>query len=353
MSFRSFALSALALSAAAAAQAQSSYNLYGVIDLSLGSMQISGLSTSADNKRTTKVEPNAMTTSFIGLKGLEDLGGGMKAGFVLESFLRPDTGAQGRFDNDRFWGRAANVFLDSGYGKLTIGRQGNLLFGQVASFNPFGGAFGLSPAVRLTFGRWGNDRGDSGWANAVTYNTPKFGGASFAVSWQPGEDPDKGERSSYAVSGSYVAGPFAVGGAWQTLGAAEPPKGDFLEGQRQTFGLLSSSYDFGVAKLFAQYGKISNSGFSTTARIDTNLYQLGASVPLSSAGKVLVSYGQSSEKPVEGGTTPKTKHTIVSVGYDHLLSKRTDIYAVVMHDKEKLANFRSGTSYVLGLRHAF
>lgn len=353
MSIRKFALSVLALSAAAAAQAQSSYNVYGVIDLSVGSMQLSGLPTTADNKRITKVDGNNMTTSFLGFKGLEDLGGGLKAGFVLEAFMRPDTGASGRFDNDPFWGRAANVFLDSGYGKLTIGRQGNLLFGQVAGFNPYGGAFGLSPAVRLTFGRWGNDKGDSGWSNAVTYHTPKFGGASFAVSWQPGEDATKGERDSYALTGSYSAGPFAIAAGWQTLGAASAPKADLMAGQRQNFGLVSTSYDLGVAKLFAQYGEFSNNGFATTSRIDTQLYQVGASVPVGKSGKVLLSYGESKEKPVSGGTTPVTKHRITSLGYDLNLSKRTDVYAVVMVDKEQLANFESGTSVVFGLRHAF
>ena len=135
MSLRPFALSVLALSAATAAQAQSSYNLYGVVDLSLASIQYSGTAGSADNTRTTKVDSSPMTTSFIGFKGVEDLGGGLKAGFVLESFFRPDIGGAGRNDApanpangtaDVFWGRAANVYLQSDYGKLTLGRQGNL-----------------------------------------------------------------------------------------------------------------------------------------------------------------------------------------------------------------------------------
>lgn len=363
MSLRKFALSALALSAAFAAHAQSSYNVYGVIDLSVASMQLSGLPTAADNKRTTKVDGNNMTTSFLGFKGLEDLGGGLKAGFTLEAFLRPDTGAAGRSDAntsvtpnvpaDNFWSRAANVYLQSDLGKLTLGRQGNLLFGQVASYNPFGGAFGLSPAVRLTFGRWSNDKGDSGWSNAVTYTSPNLAGFTGSVSYQAGEDSTLSERNSYALAANYVNGPFAVGGAWQTVRSADAPKVNITEGQRQNFGLASTSYDFGVAKLFAQYGEFSNSGFSGTSRIDTQLYQLGASVPVGKAGKVLLSYGESKEKPVQGGTTPVTKHRITSLGYDLNLSKRTDVYAVVMVDKEQLANYESGTSVVFGLRHAF
>jgi len=363
MSIRKFALSVLALSAAAAAQAQSSYNVYGVVDLSVGSMQLSGLPTAADNKRTTKVDGNNMTTSFLGFKGTEDLGGGLKAGFTLEAFLRPDTGAAGRSDAntsvspnvpaDNFWGRAANVYLQNDLGKLTIGRQGNLLFGQVASYNPFGGAFGLSPAVRLTFGRWGNDRGDSGWSNAITYATPNLAGFTGAVSYQAGEDTTLNERNSYALTLNYANGPFAIGGAWQTVRSAEAPKINLTERQRQNFGLLSTSYDFGVVKLFGQYGEFANSGYATTLRIDTKLYQLGASVPVTKTSKVMLSYGESKESPVEGGTTPVTKHRITSLGYDLNLSKRTDVYAVVMVDKEQLAGWESGTSLVFGLRHAF
>lgn len=363
MSIRKFALSVLALSAAAAAQAQSSYNVYGLVDLSVASMQLSGLPTAADNKRITKVDSNNMTTSYLGFKGTEDLGGGLKAGFVLEAFLRPDTGAQGRSDAnttltpnvpaDNFWGRAANVYLQSDLGKLTVGRQGNLLFGQVVSYNPFGGAFGLSPAVRLTFGKWGNDKGDSSWSNAVTYSSPNLAGFTGSVSYQAGEDSALNERNSYALSANYVNGPFAVGGAWQTVRSAEAPKVNLTQGQRQNFGLLGTSYDLGVVKLFGQYGEFSNSGFSGKDRIDTKLYQLGASVPVGASGKVLLSYGESKEKPVSGGTTPVTKHRITSLGYDHNLSKRTDVYAVVMVDKEQLPGYESGTSLVFGMRHAF
>lgn len=75
MSIRKFALSVLALSAAAATQAQSSYNVYGVVDLSVGSSQVSGLPTAPANKRITKVDGNNMTTSYLGFKSVEDLGG--------------------------------------------------------------------------------------------------------------------------------------------------------------------------------------------------------------------------------------------------------------------------------------
>lgn len=351
MSLQKYIVPVALMALGTVASAQSSVNVYGVIDLAVGSFEPSAKT----DVRTTKVDGNQMTTSFIGFKGVEDLGGGLKAGFVLESFLRPDTGASGRFgSSDPFWSRAANLYVQGDFGTVTVGRQINLLYLNVILYNPFGGAFGLSPAVRLTFdGSWGNDKGDSGWSNAVSYSTPNLSGFSATVSAQAGETTDKSQRSSYAVLARYASGPFSVGGAWQTVRSAQAPKAAFAEGQTQTFGMAGASYDAGFAKFFAQYGQIENSGFSNGARIATTLWQLGTSVPVTTAGKVLASYGLSKEKPVEGGTTPRTSHGIFTLAYNHNLSKRTDTYVAYMLDNEKLAGFNKGHSYVVGLRHAF
>lgn len=346
-------------SASMSVHAQTSMNLYGVLDISLASSQFSGTSGSADNTRVTKVDGNQMVTSYIGLKGTEDLGDGWKAGFTLESFLRPDTGAAGRNDAggiktaDVFWGRAAHVWLQSGLGKLTLGRQADLLFGQVVSFNPFGGAFGLSPAIRLTYGKWGNDRGDSSWSNAVSYSTPNLAGFTATAQAQAGETVDGSERGSYALGASYVSGPFAMAAGWQTVRSASDPMPNLTAGQRQTFGLVNLSYDAGFAKFFGEFGKIANHGYATGTRINTTLYQVGAAVPVSKDGKVLASYGSSKEKPTEGGTTPPTRHDILTLAYDHWLSKRTDAYLAAMMDNERLSGFKKGYSYVAGVRHAF
>lgn len=361
MSEKKFHSCALALTALTAlslgcmsASAQSSMSIYGMLDITLGSYQVSGTEGSAANTHTTKVDGNQMVTSFIGFKGTEDLGGGMKAGFALETFLRPDTGASGRSNADVYWGRASNVWLQSSLGKLTIGRQGNLLFGQVVGFNPLGGAFGFSPAVRLTYGAWGNDRGDSGWSNAVSYNTPTMAGVTLTAQVQAGESSTKSERSSYALGASYAAGPFSLALGWQTVRSAEAPKdpSTWPVGWRQTFGLASASYDAGFAKLFGQYGQYEDRGFAANSML-TSLYQVGVSIPMTTNGKLLTSVGQSKERAIDAGTVPKVKHTISTIAYDHWLSKRTDVYAAVMADKEDRANYKSGYSYAVGVRHAF
>lgn len=342
------------------AHAQSSMTLYGALNVESGSYQISATPSSADNKHITKVESNSMVTSYIGFKGTEDLGDGLSAGFVLESFLRPDTGASGRNDTvgikspDVFWGRASNVWLQGGFGKLTLGRQANLLFSQVVAFNPFGGGFGLSPAVRLTFGKWGNDRGDSSWSNAASYSTPTMAGFTATAQAQAGEATNGSEGASYGLGANYASGPLALAAGWQTVRSASAPMPDLLAGQRQTFGLLNASFDAGFAKFFAEWGQIKNHGYSTGTRINTTLYQLGAAVPVTKESKMLLSYGESTEKPTEGSTsTVVTRHNILTLAYDYWLSKRTDTYAAVMMDNEKLTGFKKGYTYVVGVRHAF
>lgn len=336
---------------ATAAHAQSSATLYGSLDIAVGSFQSSALA--AASKHVTKVEGNVMVTSYLGFKGVEDIGGGLKAGYTLETFLRPDTGAAGRSDADVFWGRNANVWLQNSLGKVTLGRQATLGFSHVVAFNPFAGGFGISPAVRLTYGAWGNDKGDSAWSNAVSYVSPAMSGVTVSVQAQTGEAADRAERTSYGASATYTSGALSLGLVAHTLRSAEAPKSSLTAGQKQNFVMASGSYDAGFAKVFAQYGQYDNAGYTAASKIDTSLFQIGASVPVTTAGKVLASVGQSLEKPVAGGATLRTKHTITSVAYDHFLSKRTDVYAAFINDQESLAGYKSGQTYLVGVRHAF
>lgn len=340
----------IAMALACSAHAQSSSTLYGSLDLAFGSFQKSA---KPADKHLTKVDGNSMVTSYLGFKGVEDMGDGLKAGFALETFLRPDTGESGRSAADVFWGRNANVWLQSGLGKVTLGRQASLGFLHAAGFNPFGGAFGLAPAIRLTYGAWGNDKGDSAWSNTLGYTSPTLYGVTASVQVAPGEAADKSERTSLGGALNYTAGPLSLGFVTHSLRSAEAPKANLTAGQKQNFNMLSASYEAGFAKFFAQYGRYDNAGYTAANKIDTSLMQLGASVPVTAAAKLLLSYGQSNEKAIDGGTTPKTKHTIATVAYDYWLSKRTDVYTAFMYDKEDLSGFASGKTYMVGVRHAF
>jgi predicted porin len=130
--------------------------------------------------------------------------------------------------------------------------------------------------------------------------------------------------------------------AWQNVknSVVAPPAG--FEGQAAW--QLGASYDLKVAKLFGQYGSVET---KATARVDTDLYQFGASVPVGGLGFILASYGNAKAEVAGTATTRKT----FSLGYDYYLSKSTDVYAVVMNDKQ--TNLSSGTSVAVGIRARF
>ena len=316
---------ALAL-AGGAAQAQSNVTLFGLLDASVGETKAPG------GARDRGVDSGKMTTSHIGVRGSEDLGGGLSAVFRLEHFLRVDSGQAGRFTGDPFWSRTASVGLShKDYGTVTLGRNTTALFIATVNFNPFGDSFGYSPAVRHYFTS-GTATGDSAWSDSIVYNSPSFGGlrAGAAVT---SDTNNSGGRNVGANLG-YAAGPFAAALVYQDV-----EKDGATAVQDTRTWQLSGSYALAVAKLFLQVGNVDN---KTTGN-SFDIIGVGASVPVG-AGSVLAYYGRI--KP-ETGNDRKT----FTIGYDHYLSKRTDLYAVAMSDK--IDTLSSGRGFSLGIRHRF
>lgn len=307
----------------ATAQAQSSVSLYGLVDLAAGSFKNPGA------KAVKKVDSGAMTTSFIGFSGKEDLGGGLAASFAIESFMQPDGGTAGRFGGDAFWARSAFVSLSSKeLGTIKLGRNTTPLFVGTLSFNAFGDSFGFSPAIRHTFTS-STVTGDTGWSDSLHYIAPKMGGFSAGLIAALGEG---GGGRNWGGNIGYGSGAFGAALNYQKV-----QKGATVD-DTETWQ-LGASYDFGVAKAFGQYAKVDN----TTLNRDFTITGLGVAVPLG-GGKVLAQWGH-----IDGSVT--ADRTTYTVGYDYNLSKRTDVYAAYMSDKVK--GLSSGTSYGVGVRHRF
>jgi predicted porin len=322
---------------ALAAAAQAGVNVYGALDLSFGSYKTPG------GKSVTKVDSGNMMTSFIGFSGSEDLGGGLKAEFALESFIAPDTGSAAAVYNiaGGFWGRASNIALSGGFGKVAIGQYDNPFFTYGYTYNPFGSSMLFSPTMRhyysLSLGN--NNSGaalkmDTGWVNSLTYETPNMGGFVGVLQYSPKESSAAGAKDSFTLAGSYGAGPFSIGAAYATVGQA------VAYGPEQKVFTLGASYDFTAAKLFGQYTSVNNDVAN-----DQTVLQFGVSVPVSAQGSVLASWGQDKVKS-NGG-----KDTIFSLGYDHFLSKRTDVYVGLT--SEKATGKSNATSFAAGIKHAF
>lgn len=327
-----YGVAAMLSATALGAQAQSSVNLYGLIDLSIGSTKPIGGSSQ------TGIDNGKLTTSYFGVRGSEDLGGGLSAVFKLESYVRADTGASGRFNGDTLFSRTASVGLSSNsFGTFTLGRNTTPLFVSTLSFNAFGDSFGYSPSIRHYFEGGAVVTGDSAWSNSVLYASPDFSGFKFGLiaatkSGTSGNINSNG--GNWGANVGYAAGPLAAAVVYQDVkkdGVAAVP-------DTRTWQ-LDGAYDFGVARTFLQLGRVKN----TTTNVTYRLADVGAKIPAGS-GNVLVQYGRLS--PNVGDKT-----NTVSLGYSYNMSKRTELYAVAMRDKKD--NLSVGSSYSLGLRHRF
>lgn len=323
--------SAVLILAATAAQAQSSVQLYGLMDMSVGSTKAPGGSS------VTGVDSGKMTTSYYGLNGTEDLGGGLSAQFRLEAFLRADTGEAGRFNGDAYFARTSSVGLThKDFGSLNLGRNTTQLFISTLIFNAFGDSFGYSPSIRHYFASGaGSVTGDTTWTDSLSYTSPTISGFRFGAAVTTKESATGvGNGGNWSVGLNYFSKTLAASVVHQSVkkdGAA--PLNDTETTQ---FGL---SYDFGAAKAFFQYGEVEN---KTTGN-ESDILGLGVRVPLGS-GAVVAQYG------ILDPTLALERKTL-SLGYLHNLSRRTELYGVVMSDK--LQGLSSGGGYSVGIRHRF
>jgi len=203
------AVATLALGFSAVTSAQSNVTIYGLLDMSVGQFQNSGAS------KVWKAESGNMSTSYLGFKGTEDLGGGLKAKFAFEHFLRVDAGSAGRFNGDAFWARSAYVGLQGEFGSTVIGRNTTPLFVSTLIFNAFGDSFGFAPSIRQYF--LGAIVGDTAWNNSIAYSSPNFGGASVNLLANLGEGAAGATGKNLGANGLFFSGPFAATLAWQQV----------------------------------------------------------------------------------------------------------------------------------------
>ena len=337
---RTMVVGAVMVLSAAGAQAQSSVQLSGLADAYVGSMRMAG-----DSERRSTVGTGGMTTSWFGVKGTEDLGGGLKAGFAFTSFMRLNTGEYGRFEGDTFWSRDANLSLSGSFGTVVLGRWLAPNFLPSVLFNPFGDSFVFSPLILHAdvplfngTGWTGTSHADTGWSSQLAYTTPDFGGLKATLQYQFRDSANSGKN--FGGNLMYFNGGLGLTAFYERTEVGNPVAVRYEDGSKRTNWMLGGSYDFKVVKLFATYGQSKND--VTDAKLKTAT--LGASVPMG-AGKILAAYARTRNNLLDA-----TRQTL-TVGYGYDLSKRTDLYAVLMNDK--LSGLSAGNSYAVGVRHRF
>ena len=323
---------------AGAAHAQSSVSLYGLADAFAGVVRTPGAS-----GNTWQVGSGGFSTSYWGMSGAEDLGGGMKAIFTLESFYRINSGQSGAYNGQSFFGRRAFVGLSGPFGQLTLGRNDSLLFVSTLLFNPFGNSFVFSPIVVHSFlsSAMGaaSVQSDTAIDDSIVYQTPEIGGLTGSLQYSNAGVAGHAGQANYSANVLYFAGPFSATAAVQSLHTASL----FLNGAtEQTAWLVGAAYRLQAVKLYLQYERVTNNNELTDDTV-----QVGASAQVGT-GSILVSWAGTLRQPA-GGTD--VRWSTVVLGYDYPLSKRTDVYAAWRYDT--MTSVSSGNSLGAGIRMKF
>lgn len=316
------AITFLALGAlAGTASAQSSVTLFGVMDLAIRSTSNEGVGSQAS------VISGGNTTSRFGFRGTEDLGGGLSAGFWLESLVAGDTGVGGSaVPAGQLFDRRATVSLVSkSVGELRVGRDFVPTYTNWGRFDPFsyvgvGSASNLVVAtqvgpIRSAFSTSPNTLVRS--SNAVQYLLPTNawgleGGVMFAP--DEGGSAANGQHKHLGARLGYAAGPLQVSAAFGST------KNNLTVGERFNDSAVGAAYNFGVVKLSAGVRQ-----FKFLSAKQTNVL-LGAAVPLG-AGQLNLSWNRANLAGAVGATRIDANDANqFAVGYVHSLSKRTALY---------------------------
>lgn len=352
---KSLIAAALLGTIAGSAAAQSSATVFGILDVA--ARHVKNGSVGSINSMVS----GGTATSRWGIRGMEDLGGGLRAGFWLEGDIGVDTGLA----NATFWNRRTTVSLISAQaGELRLGRD--LVPTHVAScsLDPFG-CVGMLAATtyRATqaavFSGIGNVQLAFRANNSIAYLTPaNLGGFSAHGMVSLGENQISAGTEQSKGQGlrlGYSSGPVSVqAGAWQVKNTTAAVA-DFKD---LVFG---ASYDFGVVKAAVQRRSFKFS----TEKLDVTMFHLSAPV---GSGVAKLTYMKANQISPNAAINARDSSTI-GAGYQYYLSKRTSVYGNLGQVSNKgtatftvaggpavtAANFggQKSTAYEVGLRHDF
>ncbi len=338
-------LIALAALAATSAFAQSSVTMYGRLDAGYAHSKTTTETNTAGFISTREQLNNGVTShnsvsSFWGIKGSEDLGGGMKAEFKLEADVFTAngntgfSGAAGGVNSSGAFDRISLVGASGGFGSVMFGRDYTPTFYLVAASD----VFGLS---RLSAVNLAGTTGAS-QPSQIIYTTPNFGGFSAKASlsrdndslYQSGVLGGENSAKNWHLTGTYAQGPLMVGlgfGKMETTTAVNVTN---------DVAVLTASYDLGVAKLVAGYINGKNSTAGIGGELNQKEFNFGVAVPMG-AVTLLGQVGRNTVTDNRGGAVLDRSGTDWVIGADYALSKRTALFV-----KTGVVNKLSGTTAI-------
>ncbi|MEM5421798.1 porin [Paraburkholderia ferrariae] len=350
-------IGALGTLAAPAVHAQSSVTLYGLIDA--GIMYTNNVASGKSGGALWQATSGNVNGSRFGVRGSEDLGGGLHAVFVLENGFNVQNGKLGQ--DGRMFGRQAYVGLASDqFGSLTLGRQYDSLVDFVAPLSATAGTFGDTGFAHP----FDNDNLNHSlrMSNAVKFASNTYSGLKFGALYAFSNQTDFAVNRAYSFGASYTNGPLAIAAGYLQLNgtqgatASSPGavdlaestangKGGFALGadRLRSFG-GGINYTFGPATagfVFTRSEYAGTSSFgSQGGDMSFNNYEVNGKYQLNPAWSLGLAYtftdGHVSNTTTYGAD-PKWNQVDAQVVYR--LSKRTDLYGEAMYQHASGHNY--------------
>ena len=307
--------------------------IFGTFDPSYASQKTTYVD--GDSVTQNLIRNNSQGTSQITFKGVEDLGGGLKASFLMEN----DFDAGLKSDNN-FSSKGGELYtgLEGSFGAIKLGAPNTPTLTAQSAANPFGtkigGGFGLANSGKVRN------------SNTVLYATPAMNGFSAAVAYsnKTKVDVDASITTSTAdvtdFGVNYANGPVAAGFSIYKLGAVVGTS----PAASKTDNNVYVTYDMGVAKLGAGYYTQKQVG-----SVDAKGYNVSAAIPLSAKLSLLANYAKLDDTMVAN-----KDRQISAVGVKYTLSNRTSVYARYSAEKnENAASIKEVTTALVGIQHNF
>ena len=316
------------------AQAQAStVTIYGLIDQGIIKGN-GGTATNPGGLGTSEAWTlGQASTSRLGFRGNEDLGGGLSAQFQIEHRFNPDTG--GVNSANSFWNGRSYVQLSSSTaGAAYLGREYTPAYFVQVKSDPFGNdGVGQAGSTAL----WGNyqtpDAVGNGTraSNSIGYKSPRLGGFSASAAIGLAETTGLGRVQGF--NAEYAAGPIYAGVGFEQV------KDGANDGRGVTN--IAFHYDLGVVKpmLYLAQGKTDANG-DTKAKV----YMIGATAPLGNGVLKAMYFDLDSDDD----SRDRSKF---GLGYNYVLSKRTNLYFDIGQAKQ--TNLDNNRAYALGVKHQF
>jgi predicted porin len=373
------------------AMAASNVTLYGIIDTGVAVSKV----TKGSNSVKVSEASGTDSGSRWGLKGVEDLGNGVKTGFVLEQGFNSNNGAE--MTSGLAFARQATIYVEGGFGHVGLGRAGTLASG--VGYNMLTGwAFGTSYGDQGSWNSWAKNNGRTN--NSIAYRTPSFGGFSITAMYSNGisTDTEKVSKNNhyYGIGAKYAQGPanasliFEANDNRQVTEGLKPAAlmnklaGSIFSGyslftstevtsldkdlkavgykSKTNYGItLGGNYNFNVATVYAGYQYAWNSdlykqhilGLSAAVPVAGGTAKIGARYLIGEFDGIVKSLAEAADE------SKKFQALNIAAGYSYPLSKRTSVYSFAgwtkgyKQAKELDAGKYNGWTVSAGLKHAF